>query len=95
MVTKHVEKLKPWKLNKKKFWWKPLFRARAHNNLFGSALFSVRDVRHNNGQVCFYQPLKVSGTLASDKLALTFEPLPTIIADGYEARGKIEAVKIK
>jgi len=40
-------------------------------------------------------PLKVSGTLASDKLALTFEPLPTIIADGYEARGKIVAVKIK
>jgi hypothetical protein len=40
-------------------------------------------------------PLKVSGTIANDKLALAFEPLPTIIADGYEARGKIEAVKIK
>lgn len=40
-------------------------------------------------------PLKVSGMNAGGKLTLTFEPLPTIIADGYEARGRIEAVKIK
>lgn len=40
-------------------------------------------------------PLKVSGAIAGSKLILKFEPLPTIIADGYEARGKIEAVKIK
>lgn len=40
-------------------------------------------------------PLKVSGTIAGGKLALTFEPLPTIIADGYEVGGKIEALKTK
>ncbi len=40
-------------------------------------------------------PLKVSGSIAGGKLTLKFEPLPTIIADGYETRGKIEAVKIK
>lgn len=40
-------------------------------------------------------PLKASGMNAGGKLTLNFEPLPTIIADGYEVRGKIEAVKIK
>lgn len=40
-------------------------------------------------------PLKVLGTISNGNLVLTFEPLPTIIADGYEARGKIEAEKIK
>ena len=40
-------------------------------------------------------PLKVSGTISNDKLSLTFEPLPTNVADGFQARGKIEAVKIK
>lgn len=38
-------------------------------------------------------PLKVAGTLAADKLTLTFEPLPTNVADGFAARGKLEAVK--
>jgi len=40
-------------------------------------------------------PLKVSGTLSGGKLSLMFEPLPTKIADGFQASGKIEAVKIK
>lgn len=40
-------------------------------------------------------PLKVSGTIASDKLSLVFEPLPSSVADGFQARGKIEAAKIK
>lgn len=40
-------------------------------------------------------PLKVSGTIANDTIGFIFEPLPTIIADGYEVRGKIEVVKIK
>ena len=40
-------------------------------------------------------PLKVSGTLVNNKLNLTFEPLPTNIADGFQARGKIEVVKIR
>jgi len=41
------------------------------------------------------QPLKVIGTLTKDKLSLTFESLPTNMRDGFEIRGKIEAVKIK
>ncbi len=40
-------------------------------------------------------PLKVSGTLAGGKLSLMFEPLPTNVADGFQASGKIEAAKIK
>jgi len=40
-------------------------------------------------------PLKVSGTLAGGKLSLMFKPLPTNIADGFQASGKIEAAKIK
>jgi hypothetical protein len=39
--------------------------------------------------------LKVSGTIANNKLALVFEPLPSHISDGFQARGKIEAVKAK
>ena len=40
-------------------------------------------------------PLKVSGTASNDKISLTFEPLPTVVADGFQVSGKIEAVKIK
>ncbi len=40
-------------------------------------------------------PIKVSGTMMGDKLILTFEPLPTSVADGFSASGKLEAVKIK
>jgi hypothetical protein len=40
-------------------------------------------------------PLKVSGTITDKKLSLVFEPLPTIVADGFQARGKIEAAKAK
>jgi len=40
-------------------------------------------------------PLKVSGTLTGGKLSLIFEPLPTNVADGFQASGKIEASKIK
>ncbi|MGI8495671.1 MAG: protease complex subunit PrcB family protein [Pyrinomonadaceae bacterium] len=36
-------------------------------------------------------PLKVSGTLAGNKLSLVFEPLPTRVADGFQASGKLEA----
>lgn len=38
-------------------------------------------------------PVKVSGTLANNKLNLSFEPLPTSVADGFQVRGKIEANK--
>ncbi len=40
-------------------------------------------------------PLKVSGTLANDRLNLTFEPLPTSVADGFQVRGRIEAAEVK
>lgn len=40
-------------------------------------------------------PLKVSGTIANNKLSLVFEPLPSQISDGFQARGKIEALKTK
>ncbi len=40
-------------------------------------------------------PLNVSGTIANDKLILTFEPLPTNVADGFQTRGKLEAVRDK
>jgi hypothetical protein len=40
-------------------------------------------------------PLKVSGTLSNNKLELNFEPLPTMISDGFQARGKLEAVQSK
>jgi hypothetical protein len=39
--------------------------------------------------------LKVSGIAADNKLSLTFEPHPPMVADGFSARGKLEAVKIK
>jgi hypothetical protein len=39
-------------------------------------------------------PLKVSGTISGGKLSLVFEPLPTTVADGFQARGKIEAAKV-
>ncbi|HXH69184.1 MAG TPA: protease complex subunit PrcB family protein [Pyrinomonadaceae bacterium] len=39
--------------------------------------------------------LKVSGTTANNKLLLVFESIPSRIADGFQARGKIEAVKAK
>jgi hypothetical protein len=40
-------------------------------------------------------PLKVSGTMTNGKLSLAFEPFPSRVADGFQARGKIEAVKTK
>ncbi len=39
-------------------------------------------------------PLRVSGT-AADRLNLDFEPLPTNVADGFQVRGKLAAIKIK
>lgn len=39
--------------------------------------------------------MKVSGTITDEKLALNFEPLPTNIADGFAARGLLEAKKVK
>ncbi|CAN5814650.1 hypothetical protein BH20ACI4_BH20ACI4_14760 [soil metagenome] len=38
-------------------------------------------------------PDKVSGTMNENKLNLTFEPLPTNVADGFSMNGKLEAVK--
>lgn len=40
-------------------------------------------------------PVSVAGTLTNGKLVLTFEPLRTNVADGFEVRGRIDAVKIK
>lgn len=40
-------------------------------------------------------PLKVAGTMKDGKLILNFEPLPANIPDGFQARGKVEAVKIR
>ena len=40
-------------------------------------------------------PLKVSGEIKADKLSLIFESLPTIVADGFQVGGKVEAVKIR
>jgi len=40
-------------------------------------------------------PLKAIGTLTKDKLSLTFEPLPSRVADGFQVRGAIEAVKLR
>lgn len=37
-------------------------------------------------------PLKVSGAMKNEKLNLNFEPLPSVIADGFQARGRLEAV---
>ena len=38
-------------------------------------------------------PLKTAGMLEGEKLNLSFEPLPSTVADGFQVRGKIEAVK--
>lgn len=38
-------------------------------------------------------PLKVSGAISGGKLNLNFEPLPSMVADGFQARGRLEAVK--
>jgi hypothetical protein len=40
-------------------------------------------------------PMNVSGTLAGANLSLKFEPNPTSVSDGFEARGTLEAVKVK
>jgi hypothetical protein len=40
-------------------------------------------------------PLKAFGTLTKDKLLLTFEPLPSRVADGFQVLGAIEAVKLR
>ena len=40
-------------------------------------------------------PLKVSGMISNDKLSLNFEPLPAKVADGFQVRGKLEAISIK
>ncbi|MCA1623628.1 MAG: protease complex subunit PrcB family protein, partial [Acidobacteria bacterium] len=40
-------------------------------------------------------PLKAIGTLTKDKLSLIFESLPSRVADGFQVRGAIEAVKFK
>lgn len=40
-------------------------------------------------------PDKISGSLNENKLSLTFEPLPTNVADGFSMSGKLEAVKNK
>ena len=37
-------------------------------------------------------PVKVSGSIDENKLNLTFEPLPTNVADGFSMNGKLEAV---
>jgi hypothetical protein len=39
-----------------------------------------------------HPPFAVAGTLINSKLTLTFEPLPTNIADGYIGRGNLEAI---
>lgn len=38
--------------------------------------------------------LKVKGMLADKKISLKFEPNPTNVADGFEARGALEALRI-
>jgi len=40
-------------------------------------------------------PVNVSGTISDAKLSLRFEPNPTNVSDGFEARGAVEAVKVK
>lgn len=40
-------------------------------------------------------PLKVSGTMTGEIISLTFDSLPSRVADGFQVSGKIEAVKIK
>jgi hypothetical protein len=38
--------------------------------------------------------LNVSGTISDEKIFLRFEPNPTNTADGFQARGRVEAAKI-
>ena len=38
-------------------------------------------------------PVRISGSMTENKLNLTFEPLPTNVADGFSMNGKLEAVK--
>ena len=40
-------------------------------------------------------PLNVAGTFTDAKVSLNFEPNPTNVADGFQARGTIDAVKGK
>jgi hypothetical protein len=40
-------------------------------------------------------PVNVFGTISDAKLSLRFEPNPTTVADGFQARGTVEAVKVK
>jgi hypothetical protein len=40
-------------------------------------------------------PVSANGTLTNDKVILSFEPLRANTADGFEVRGKLEALKIK
>lgn len=40
-------------------------------------------------------PLAVSGTIVGDTIFLSFEPLPSRSADGFQVGGKIEAARIK
>lgn len=40
-------------------------------------------------------PVNVSGTISDAKLSLRFEPNPNNVSDGFEARGTIEALKVK
>ena len=42
-----------------------------------------------------HPPFLVAGNLINSKLTLTFEPLPTNVADGYEGRGTLEAISEK
>jgi hypothetical protein len=40
-------------------------------------------------------PVNVSGTISDAKLSLRFEPNPTTVNDGFQARGTVEAVQVK
>lgn len=40
-------------------------------------------------------PFKAEGQMSGNKIRLTFEPLPTNVADGYEGKGWLEAVLVK
>jgi len=42
-----------------------------------------------------HPPLKISGTIANDKLDLAFESLPPTVSESFQVRGKIEASKVK
>jgi hypothetical protein len=40
-------------------------------------------------------PFRAEGQMNGNKIRLTFEPLPTNVADGYEGKGWLEAVLVK